>query len=80
MKAALSIVPGGKTAQPVPTYTEVPATARQRFAELSAKVRRIETSLSGSFSTTVKMAQAERELGEISALALSTQRSIRSGR
>jgi hypothetical protein len=80
MKAALSIVPGGKPAPVAPTYATDNATARILFADLAAKVRRIETALSGSFSTTVKMAQAERELGEISALALSTQRSIRSGR
>ena len=80
MKTALSIVAGGKSAARAPTYSTAPETARQRFAELAAKVRRIETSLSGSFSTSVKMAEAERELGEIATLALAAQRSIRSGR
>ncbi len=65
---------------PAPTYAAAPDAARARFAELAAKVRRIEASLSGSFTTSVKLADAERELGEIPALALAAQRSIRSGR
>ena len=66
-------------AEPAPTYATVPEPVRRQFAELDARISRVRTALSGSFTTTVKLAEAERELHDIESLARSARISIRRG-
>ena len=68
----LRIVP--PPAEPQSTYIEVSQPTRAAFAELDAKVSRVRTFLSGSFSGAAKLPQVQRDLAEIEALARSIRR------
>jgi hypothetical protein len=53
--------------------------SRPKLSIVAAKVRRIEASLSGNFTTTIKAEEAQRLLNEAEVLCRATRNALRSG-
>lgn len=73
----LSVVP--VSAVTPPTYAEVGPEARKGLLELTARVSRVNASLSGAFATTVKVEEAMRQLADAEVLCRSTRNALRGG-